>query len=665
MEYGILKDIIIITGLTIPVTILCHRLRIPSIIGFILTGTIIGPFGLKSIDKLEHISAFAEFGVITLLFTIGLEFSLRKLWSNKKEFIYGGALQVLLTGIISALIAAGFSQSPAQAVLIGCMVSLSSTALVLSLLQEKAQIDSPHGRATLAILIFQDIAVVAMMLLVPLLAGKGMGVSAPHMALLVAGKILLLAIIVIGGEKWVVPRILYRVVRTGNRELFVLSILFLCLAIAYITSSLGLSMALGAFIAGLMIAESEYSHRALGSILPLKDIFSSFFFISIGMLFNAGMLIQSPVTLIAAAVLVIVIKVIAGALSMLLLRRSLRTSLLTGSALCQIGEFSFIIFQTALLYGIFSEEFRHLFLGVSLITIFLTPSVMSIAPIFSDMMKRLHVPFNNNGISEIENGKKKAPGSDHLIIIGYGLVGRNIARAAKAGDIPFTIIEMNIDTVIEEQGKGEPILYGDATQEGTLKHAEISEARVVVVAVSDPLATRRITELARTMNSAAYIITRTRFMTDVEELVRIGANCVIPEEFETSIEIFTRVMKYYLLPQEAIADLVMEIRKDGYHMLRSISPVYSTAIHPSLHHHNIVITQYLIREGSPLAGLTLGEADLRRAYCISVIVIQKKGGNILNPAGEARIEAGDVITVMGESRDVSNFGAAYSIKTVA
>ncbi|MHC9544705.1 MAG: cation:proton antiporter [Vulcanimicrobiota bacterium] len=662
MEYGILKDIIIITGLTIPVTLLCHRFRIPSIIGFILTGTVIGPYGLKSIHTPDHIDAFAEFGVIALLFTIGLEFSLRKLWSNKKNFIYGGALQVLMTGIISAAAALAFSQSPSQAVLIGCMVSLSSTALVLSLLQEKAQIESPHGRATLAILIFQDIAVVAMILLVPLLAGKGMGVSAPHMAFLVLGKIILLAIIVIGGERWVVPRILYRVVRTGNRELFILSVLFICLAIAFITSSLGLSLALGAFIAGLMIAESDYSHRALGSILPLKDIFTSFFFVSIGMLFDPGLLLRSPVTLLAAAVLVIVIKTAAGALSMLFLRRSLRTSLLTGSSLSQIGEFSFIICQTAVLQGIFSEDFMNFFLGVSLITIFLTPSVMTLAPVFSDMMKKLHVPFSGNGIPEIENGRKSSPERDHLIIIGYGLVGRNIARAAKAGDIPFTIIEMNIDTVIEEQGKGEPIFYGDATQEGILNHASIKEARVVVVAISDPMATRRVTEMARTMNPSAYIITRTRFMTDVEELIRIGANCVIPEEFETSIEIFTRVMKYYLLPQETIADLIMEIRKDGYRMLRSLSHGYSAAIQQSFRHHDIVITQFLIRKGSPLAGYALGETDLRKAYSISVIAIQREDGDILNPGGEAGIEAGDVITVMGARGDVIKFCAAYSFK---
>jgi len=662
MEYGILKDIVIITGLTIPVTILCHRLRIPSIIGFILTGTVIGPFGLRSIDRMEHISAFAEFGVIALLFTIGLEFSLRKLWKNRKEFLYGGALQVLLTGVIAALVSAPFLKSPSQAVLTGCMVSLSSTALVLSLLQEKTEIDSPHGRAALAILIFQDIAVVAMMLVVPLLAGKVAGSPDAGSALIFAGKLLLLAIIVVGGERWAVPQILYRVVKTGNRELFVLSVLFICLAIAYVTSLLGLSMALGAFIAGLMIAESEYSHRALGSIIPLKDIFSSFFFISIGMLFNAGMLIKSPVTLIASAVLVIVIKIVSGSLSMIIIRRSLTTSLLTGASLCQIGEFSFVIFQSAMLHGIFSEQFSHLFLGVSLITIFLTPSVMTLAPVLSDRMKRLHVPSAHNGVPDIENGRKNAPERDHLVIIGYGLVGRNIARAARAGNIPFSVIEMNIDTVIEEQRKGEPVFYGDATHEGVLNHASIKEARVVVIAVSDPMATRRITDLTRSMNPAVYIITRTRFMADVEELLRIGANCVIPEEFETSIEIFTRVMKYYLLPQDTIGDLVTEIRKDGYWMFRALSPGYGSAIHPALRRHNIVITQFLIREGSPLAGRALGDTDLRKAYDVSVLAIQREGSDILNPGGEARMEAGDVITVMGASRDVARFGSAYSYK---
>jgi len=539
MEVPLLYDIVVIFGMAITVIFICHRIQVPVIVGFLLTGVLAGPHGLGLVKAVHEVEILAEIGVVLLLFTIGIEFSLKNLLQIKKAVLMGGSVQVLLTILATFVIVRQVVPLLGESVFIGFLISLSSTAIVLKLLQERAEVDSPHGRASLGILIFQDVIVVPMMLVTPLLSGATGDLKESLVVLVVKGIGIILLVMV--GAKWIVPQVLYQIARTRNRELFLLSVVVICLTVAWITSSVGLSFALGAFLAGLIISESEYSHQALGNILPFRDVFTSFFFVSIGMLMDASFLFERPGLIGLIALCVLVLKFfIAGSVT-ILLGFPVRVAILVGLALSQVGEFSFILSRTGIEHGLLAGNIYQIFLSASVLTMAATPFIIALAPRLTDIILRLPLPKRLvSGIyplTEIKIDGKK----DHLMIIGFGVNGGNLARAARVAGIPYVIIEMNPETVRNEQAKGEPIYYGDATQDAILQHANIREARIVVVAINDPTATRSITEIVRRLNPKVHLIVRTRYLQEMEPLHELGADEVIPEEFETSVEIFTRV----------------------------------------------------------------------------------------------------------------------------
>jgi CPA2 family monovalent cation:H+ antiporter-2 len=524
-----------------------------------------GPHGLGLIKAVHEVEILAEIGVVLLLFIIGIQFSLKNLLRIKKSILMGGSLQMWLTFLAAFVIAMKLGQSFSESIFVGFLVSLSSTAIVLKVMQQRAEVDSPHGSATLGILIYQDVIIVPMMLFTPLLVGATANLGESALILLTKGVGIIVFVIV--SAKWIVPQVLYQIARTRNRELFLLSIVIICFGFAWLFSSAGLSLALGAFLAGLIISESEYAHQALGNILPLHDISMSFFFISIGMLLDVGFLFQRPGLIVLIALGVLALKTIIASSATVLLGFPIRTAVLVGLALSQVGEFSFILSKTGIEYDLLAGDIYQMFLAVSVLTMALTPMIIAFAPRTADFVLRLPMPGRlRTGFSPVQElkltGKK-----DHLVIIGFGFNGRNLARAAKVRGIPYCIIEMNPETVREEKAKGEPIYYGDATHEAVLQRADIKDARVVVVAISDPAATRRIVELARKLSPRIYVMVRTRYLQEVKTLHGLGADEVIPEEFETSVEIFARVLQKYLVPRDEIEKYIDEIRSGDYEML--------------------------------------------------------------------------------------------------
>jgi len=444
MEIPLLKDIIIIFGLAIFVLFICHRLHVPTVVGFLLTGIFVGPYGLGLIKAIHEVEIFAEIGVVLLLFTIGIEFSLERLLQIRKSVLIGGSLQVFLTFWATLLISKQFGQAFGESVFIGFLVALSSTAIVLKLLQERAEVDSPHGRTTLGILIFQDIIVVPMILITPLLAGATGSLGESLLVLLAKGICIILFVIV--SAKWIVPQVLYQIARTRNPELFLLSVVVICFGVAWLTSWAGLSLALGAFLAGLIISESEYSHQALGNILPFRDVFTCFFFISIGMLLDVGFLYQKPVFIGLVALGVIFLKsIIAGSVA-ILLGFPLRIGILVGFALGQIGEFSFILSKAGVEHGLLAGNIYQMFLSVSILSMAATPFIIGFGPRLADIILRLPLPeWLISGFYPV-SAIKIADRKDHLIIIGFGVNGRNLAQAARVAGITYVIIEMNPET---------------------------------------------------------------------------------------------------------------------------------------------------------------------------------------------------------------------------
>ncbi|MCD6569625.1 MAG: cation:proton antiporter [Deltaproteobacteria bacterium] len=645
MEIPLLNDIIIIFGLSVGVLYTCHQLRIPAIVGFILTGIMAGPHGLGLVNAVHEVEILAELGIGLLLFTIGMEFSFKRLLQIRRPFLMGGSLQVLLTFTASFAIAWKFGQPIGKAIFVGFLVSLSSTAIVLKLLQERAEIDSPHGRIGLGILIFQDIIVVPMMLLIPLLGGATEKLGESLFIFMIKG--LGIIVLVIIGAKWIVPQILYQIARTRIRELFLLVVIVICLAVAWLTSMAGLSLALGAFLAGLIISESEYSHQALGNILPFRDVFTSFFFVSIGMLLDIAFLLQHPGAIVLIALGIFVVKTLSAGLATALLGFPLRTTILVGLALSQVGEFSFILSKAGVEYGLLAGAAYQLFLAVTVLTMALTPFIIDLSPRAADLVLRLPVHGRlKSGFYPVEEIKDVGK-RDHLIIIGFGVNGRNLARAARVGGISYVIIEMNPETVRKEKKRGELIYYGDATQEVVLKRADIKDARVVVVAINDPTATRRITDIARRMNPKVYIIVRTRYLQELKPLYELGANEVIPEEFETSVEIFTRVLRKYLVPRDQIEQLISEVRSDSYQMFRSLAKKSPSLLDLDYYLHDVEISALRVGKESLVAGKTVAEIKLRKEYGVTLLAIQRNSQILSNPTGDTQIMAHDMVVVLG------------------
>jgi CPA2 family monovalent cation:H+ antiporter-2 len=661
MDIPLLLDLLLIFGLAIPVLLACHWLKIASVVGFLITGMIVGPHALGIITAAKDIQILAEIGIVFLLFTIGIEFSLDNLLRIKKFVFVGGTLQVLFTIAVVFLIStqAGLGHGPS--VFIGFLFSLSSTAIVLKLLQERAEVESPHGQATLAILIFQDMVVVPMMILTPFLAGAP-GQNQGSLILLLA-KGVGLVVLVILSAKWLVPRVLYQITRTRSRELFLLSTLAMCFAVAFLSYGLGLSLALGAFMAGLIVSKTDFSFETLGNIIPFRDVFASLFFVSIGMLVDLKFFIENPLPIVTTALLVVVLKSVLVCAVIFILRYPLRTSVLTGLALCQVGEFSFVLFDKGQEVGLLSPNHLQLFLDVTVVTMALTPFIIALGPRIAGVFSRLIPPrFRTRWIADSGPGAPKQAQKlqDHLIIVGFGLNGRNLARAARMAGIPYLILEMNSQTVKKEREKGEPIYYGDASQEEILKHANVAEARIIVLVISDPQACRRITATARKENPRIFILVRTRFLAEMGRLYALGANEVIPEEFETSIEIFSRVLSKYLIPRHEIEALIGETRADGYQMFRSLSKE-STSFRDLKHYlPDVEISTIRISERSPVTGQSIGQIELRKKHGVTVLAIRRDRQLISNPDANTVLKEKDLLILLGVSAKLTSACTLFS-----
>lgn len=657
MDVPLLRDLLIIFGLAIAVILVCHKLHVTSIVGFLLTGILAGPNGFGLISAVHEVEILAEVGVVLLLFTIGIEFSMEEFVRIKRSILMGGGLQVAITVLVVSFVFQRFGLAIGRSVFIGFLISLSSTAIVLKILQEKAQIESPHGQNTLAILIFQDIAVVPMMLMIPFLAGAGESAQASLLLLKGIGIVLL----VMAAAKWVVPQVLYQIARTRSRELFLLSTLTVCFGVAFATYGAGLSLALGAFLAGLIISETEFSQETLGNIIPFRDVFTSLFFVSIGMLLDFGFLIQHPAQILLIGAAVMTLKTLIGCFAVLLLGFPLRTGILTGLALSQVGEFSFILFMEGANYGLLTGAHYQLFLNVSVLTMGMTPFIIAWAPKVSEAAARVPLP----GVLKAGFGKDASgtPAKDklknHLIIVGYGFNGKNLALTAKMTSIPYVVIEMNPETVKRERKKGEPIFYGDASSEEVLESVWIEDARVLVVVISDPLATRRIVAVARKSSANLFIVARTRFVTEMAHLSSLGANEVIPEEFETSVEIFSRVLANYLIPRDEIERLITKVRAGGYQVFRSMPQQRAQFSSLDVQLPEVEISNLRVEAGSPLEGKSLAEIQLRRKYGVTLLAVRRGDRIFSNPGSETIFLSCDILILIGRPDDLGKITGLF------
>ncbi len=641
-QLRVLRDLVILLAAALPVIIVAHRLRVPTVVAFLLAGMAIGPHGLRLIAQQGSVAGLAEIGVVLLLFTIGLELSLSRVVRLGRLVLQGGGLQVLGTVAAGAALALGMGIGTRAALLSGALVALSSTAIVLKMYADRGELDTPHGRVVVGVLLFQDLCVVPLMLLIPVLAGSG-AAGSPLGDFV--SSLAVLAALVLGG-RLLVPRVLARVVALRNREIFTLCVMFFGLAAAYVTASFDLSLAIGAFVAGLVIAESEYGLQALSDVLPFRDTFSGIFFISVGMLLDLRFLWQRPLLLAGAALLVIVLKTIMGAGATLSLGRSLRVAVIAGLGLAQVGEFSFVLAGAAVPLGLLDPAGYQLFLGASVLSMLAAPFLVAAA---EPVAERVHRLARRPPIAlPPQEAPEVARRQDHVIIVGFGLSGQSLARVLKAAGIPYVILEQNGQMVRRARLAREPIYFGDGARPEVLEKVGIARARVIVFAISAPAAERRGTAIARQLNPNVRIVVRTRYVATMDDLRAAGADEIVPEEFETSVEIFARVLRLYGVPTNTIEREIDAVRGEHYGVLRGVA-VPNLKLDALKHlgvHAALEIIE--VEAGAPALGENATTLRLRHETGATLIAVVRDGRAYYTAGPDYRFAVADTVVLVGE-----------------
>ena len=640
LEIPLLQDLLVLLILALANALLFNKLRQSPLIGYLATGILAGPFGLHLIARPEDVEIIAEIGVILLMFTIGLEFSFSKLLRLKGIMIKGGLTQVLLTMVMVLLVCQAFAIPLPGAMALGMALSLSSTAIILKLLMERGEIDSPHGRLSLAILLFQDLCVILFLIGLPLLKGDGLHLSLPVIGKGIGLMLLLLVFVYFG-----LDRLLRVMVATRAPELFRLTVIGLALGTAWITSTAGLSLALGSFLAGLALSESDYSHQVVSDILPFRDTFLALFFISIGMLIDPEIIVLHwPILLLLFLVLCLV-KTVAGTLAATWAGYNLRLSLMSGMVLFQVGEFSFVVLKEALHLGLLESTTYQMTLALVALSMMATPALLPRISSWSAAICRLAgKPLAHDiRLNEERAGNLR----DHVIIAGYGVSGRSVSRVLRETGIPYIHLETNGQTVRRARSKGEFILFGDATSGTVLSSIGIARAKSLVLAINDPAALRRTIQTARQLNPQLYILARSRFLSDLNDLREAGADMVIPDEVESGLQLAANLLHHFSR-HEADRHLLASLRKEHY---QNLSPTLEHASFPASQLsilNDSDLEFQAVPDDSPCLNRTLIEIDLRRQTGAVVVGIVRQGSIIHGPLGETPLFQGDTLMLLGD-----------------
>ena len=616
--------------------------------GFLIAGILIGPHGLGLIGNPASVENLAEIGVILLLFIIGLEFSISHLLKNMASITGAGVLQMGLTIAAWYFIQTQyFGDIGPVSLALAMIIALSSTAIVLKMITDQAELDTLHGRTAVGILLFQDLCVVPLMLMIPLLA-RSTETSGADFAF-AFGK----AIAAVAGifflSRLLVPRFLSAVARMGSKEHLTLLVILIILGTGWVSHHLGLSLAMGAFIAGLIISESEYSHQIILDILPLKDYFSSIFFISIGMLLNIGNFMNQFSAILLLTLTVIVLKTITGFIAAAVVGNPARVSFIVGARLAQVGEFSLILAGLALTQGLLSSGNYQLFLSVAVLTMLVAPVLIQVS---SPASYFLFSKWDTGSSPEelTEQGREALNG--HVVIAGYDLVGRNLARVLKETHIPFVVVELDGERIKRALSEKVPIHYGDASHRATLARAGIAQAKIIVYSIPDHQATTQSVRLARSLNPNIFIMVKTRFASQVDELKKSGADQVIPEEFETSVEIFSRVLREFRMPSNIIEQQVELVRLEGYGMLRGLSLNMESMQNFSTYLTASLSQSFQVQDDSWSNGKQLANLNLTDHTGATLIAVVRDNNAQPNPPSDFCIQTDDVLILFGRHAQV-------------
>ena len=643
------------------VAYVCQRLRLVPIVGFLLAGVLIGPHALGLVRDQGMVDAAAEVGVILLLFTIGIEFSLERLARIKRLIFLGGGLQVGLAALATTGLLAAFGVGWRAGLFTGFLVALSSTAIVLKVLADKGETSDAHGQVTLGLLIFQDLAIVVMVLLVPTLGGAGGSGLGILWALAKAGAIIAAVLLV---ARRVMPKVLESVARTCSPEIFLLTVIAICFGTAYLTSLAGVSLSLGAFLAGLLVSESRFSEHAFSEILPLQILFSAAFFISVGMLLDVRFLALNLPLVAAAVALVLAVKFLTTGGSVLALGYRAPVAAASGLALAQVGEFSFVLERAGrdagLSPGSLGEVGSQTFIASTVTLMVVTPLLMQAGSRLARQMEARRERKGAEAMDAASSGAHAPDIEDHVIVAGYGQAARRLVRILNGSRIPYVITTLSPEGASEAEGEGHTVLRGDAGRQRTLQLAGVERAKMVIVADDEPAVARRITAVARTLNPTARILVRTRYMEEVERLTGAGADRAVAEELESVVALFSDVLRGYQIPAAEIDAHEEAIRRGGYAALlrereEGEEPVVVCSARPECFDTRSVT----VRGGSPVTRLPLAQLALDAAYGIRLREVVRGGETLTAPGKDFVLWPGDEIVLEGPTDSFTRAGRLF------
>lgn len=644
-----LEQVTILFGTALAVAWAFRFMRAPSIIGFLITGLIIGPSSLGLIDE-HQVAIFAEVGLVLLLFTIGLELSPKPLLRSGPRLFAATLAQLVVTAAIPAVLIALFTSYGLMAgIILGIGIALSSTAIVLKTLSDQGEVRSAMGNICTGVLLLQDVFVILVMLTLPFLAAGGEG-NMMEAVRTGGGGLVALAVVTVVMRK-LLPGILRQITRHGGHELTTLFAVFMAAGGAFFAGALGWPMALGACVSGLLLAEADLRHQLVAEITPFRDLFNALFFISLGMLVDLDIVMEYwwMLALAIGATLVIKALIVGGIVR--IAGWPTRLGVQVGLGLCTVSEFGYVLAREANYSGLLPDSALAGLIPYSVGTMLIGAMMVPLSGRFAAlMMGRVE-----EDTATPDEGHEDMALDSHVLIVGYGVNGKNLVKVLSATRVPHCVVEMNRSLAQTVRDDGAEVIIGDAARASILKSAGLMSARVLVVAINDVVATRRVVAQARALSPKLYIIARTQYAVELDHLYRNGASMVVPADFEVSIKIFAQVLTEFKIPDNVIQSQIHSVRAGGYGLLRGTSLDQPEHLQELLQVFRLTATQtYYVSEKCPMAGQTIADTDLRARSGVSIIAVVREGQPTTNPPAEFTLNVGDVLVLVGTHAQLNN-----------
>ncbi|RUR85792.1 cation:proton antiporter [Chlorogloeopsis fritschii PCC 9212] len=655
-DFRLIVDLVSVLAVAACGGLLAALLRQPVLLGYLIGGMVIGPAGLGLIKELIQVETLAQFGVAFLLFALGVEFSFAELKKVQAIALGGGGLQITLTILVTVLVCGvtgAWGALPAKGVFLGAILSLSSTAVVLKCLMERNETETPHGQVMLGILVVQDLALGLMLAVLPALhqPGEAIGIA----VLTALARIGLFAAGAVIAGKWLIPPLLRLLARTESRELFLLGVVALCLGIALLTEYLGLSIEMGAFVAGLMISEVEYADQTLTYVEPLRDIFASLFFASIGMLIDPLFLWNHLELILGLVALVFIGKFLIITPLVKLFRYPLKTALIAGFGLAQIGEFSFVLASEGQALGLVSRQIYLMILGTTAVTLVLTPFVLRLVPIVFDWAESMPwlKPYLSGEGKPLEVADE-LPIKDHVVVCGYGRVGKNLVKLLQQHNLPVVVIDQSESRIQQLREAGVPYVYGNCVSFHVLETAGVNQAKGMAIALPDPMSIRLSLKRALELSPELDIVVRAINDKNIEVLYQLGAREVVQPEFEASLEMATYILTVVGFSNTVVQREMQQIRNRHYLDLQPEQSASQVSRHLRQATQDLNSRWYPLPDGSPLIGMSLEEADMRYLTGVSLMAIRRTNGEEIDyPSTGTKLEKGDRLLVVGSDEELA------------